>query len=84
VVINIFTYYRTPEAVQESYCKNKSTYESRVDFEYRAEVQHQETCNRLENQILGKVTGTETDSLAPTQFVITVVNFVSHKNVFID
>jgi hypothetical protein len=56
MVIDILSYYRTPETVKQTYCKDKTTYKSGIDFQNCAEVQHQETCNRLENKILGKVT----------------------------
>ena len=79
MVIDVFSDYRTPETVKESYSEDQSAYKSGIDFEYCTQVQHQETCNCLENQILGKVTRTETDSLSPTQFVVTVVYFVCHK-----
>jgi hypothetical protein len=84
VVVDILSYQRTAETVKESHCKNKTAYKTGVDFKHCTQVQHQETCNCLENQILGKVTRTETDSLSPTQFVVTVVYFVCHKNEFID
>ena len=68
-VIDVTSHDRTPETVDESNRENQSTNKSRINFQYRSQVDHQVTCHRLEDQVLSQVTRTITNALKPAEFV---------------
>ena len=52
-IIDVTPDYRTPKTVDEPDRENQSADEGRINLQYRSEIEHQVTSNRLEDEILG-------------------------------